>query len=158
MAELTGNPGGRRCHPSWKLGLQAGAAAALPGLKCALTNFSYSSFGKEPWTVCSLGFVRSAIPISISSFRFGCAARRVYPAAYLVCGIGKRLYFESALERISSCARAILALWCNWLTRRPLKAKSPGSSPGNATKPHPIRFNGATEVAEYASFTGFRRP
>ncbi len=28
----------------------------------------------------------------------------------------------------------ILALWCNWLTRRPLKAKSPGSSPGNATK------------------------
>ena len=27
-----------------------------------------------------------------------------------------------------------MALWCNWLTRRPLKAKSPGSSPGNATK------------------------
>src|SRR5882757_7597590 len=27
-----------------------------------------------------------------------------------------------------------LALWCNWLTRRPLKAESPGSSPGNATK------------------------
>ena len=26
-----------------------------------------------------------------------------------------------------------VALWCNWLTRRPLKAKSPGSSPGNAT-------------------------
>jgi hypothetical protein len=26
-----------------------------------------------------------------------------------------------------------LALWCNWLTRRPLKAESPGSSPGNAT-------------------------
>ncbi len=27
-----------------------------------------------------------------------------------------------------------MALWCNWLTRRPLKAESPGSSPGNATK------------------------
>ena len=26
-----------------------------------------------------------------------------------------------------------MALWCNWLTRRPLKAESPGSSPGNAT-------------------------
>jgi hypothetical protein len=30
--------------------------------------------------------------------------------------------------------KILLALWCNWLTRRPLKAKSPGSSPGNATK------------------------
>ena len=28
-----------------------------------------------------------------------------------------------------------VALWCNWLTRRPLKAKSSGSSPDNATKP-----------------------
>ncbi len=27
-----------------------------------------------------------------------------------------------------------MALWCNWLTRRPLKAKSSGSSPDNATK------------------------
>ena len=43
------------------------------------------------------------------------------------------LYFISALERISSCGYAVLALWCNWLTRRPLKAKSPGSSPGGAT-------------------------
>src|ERR1035441_1491621 len=31
-------------------------------------------------------------------------------------------------------AAATMALWCNWLTRRPLKAESPGSSPGNATK------------------------
>src|ERR1019366_6438358 len=29
---------------------------------------------------------------------------------------------------------ATMPLWCNWLTRRPLKAESPGSSPGNATK------------------------
>jgi hypothetical protein len=111
----------------------AGAAAALPGLKCDLTNVSYSSFGKEPWTICSLDFVRSAILFSFSSFRLGYALRK-YIAAWLVCGMGKRLYFESAPERTSSCARAVLALWCNWLTRRPLKAKSPGSSPGNATK------------------------
>ncbi len=44
------------------------------------------------------------------------------------------LYFIDALERQASCVYAVLALWCNWLTRRPLKAKSPGSSPGNATK------------------------
>jgi hypothetical protein len=27
-----------------------------------------------------------------------------------------------------------LAPWCNWLTRGPFKAESPGSSPGGATK------------------------
>jgi hypothetical protein len=27
-----------------------------------------------------------------------------------------------------------VAIWCNWLTRRPLKAKSSGSSPDIATK------------------------
>ncbi len=31
-------------------------------------------------------------------------------------------------------AAADVALWCNWLTRRPLKAKSSGSSPDSATK------------------------
>jgi hypothetical protein len=38
---------------------------------------------------------------------------------------------------VSCCgvSKASMALWCNWLTRRPLKAESPGSSPGNATKP-----------------------
>ena len=30
--------------------------------------------------------------------------------------------------------RIDVALWCNWLTRRPLKAKSSGSSPDIATK------------------------
>ncbi len=39
---------------------------------------------------------------------------------------------EPALEKTSSW-RTTMALWCNWLTRRPLKAESPGSSPGNAT-------------------------
>jgi hypothetical protein len=39
-----------------------------------------------------------------------------------------------ALEKTTSCG-CDLALWCNWLTRRPLKAESPGSSPGNATNP-----------------------
>jgi hypothetical protein len=28
----------------------------------------------------------------------------------------------------------VLAPWCNWLTRGPFKAESPGSSPGGATK------------------------
>ena len=40
---------------------------------------------------------------------------------------------KTGLERVSSLPAVILALWCNWLTRRPLKAESPGSSPGNAT-------------------------
>ncbi len=34
-----------------------------------------------------------------------------------------------------------MALWCNWLTRRPLKAESPGSSPGNATNLRIVWFS-----------------
>jgi hypothetical protein len=30
----------------------------------------------------------------------------------------------------------LLAPWCNWLTRRPLKAESSGSIPDGATRPH----------------------
>ena len=57
----------------------------------------------------------------------------------------------------SSCgyavlAFAVLALWCNWLTRRPLKAKSPGSSPGNATKIVINDLPGRFEVAFWCLF------
>jgi hypothetical protein len=45
------------------------------------------------------------------------------------------LYFES---RNGFLIRSV-ALWCNWLTRRPLKAKSSGSSPDNATKINNLR-------------------
>ena len=44
-----------------------------------------------------------------------------------------------------------MALWCNWLTRRPLKAKSPGSSPGNATKTL-LYINNLTRSARSFSF------
>jgi hypothetical protein len=47
-----------------------------------------------------------------------------------------------------------VALWCNWLTRRPLKAKSPGSSPGNATKKL-NKINSLKENAESSSFALF---
>ncbi len=39
------------------------------------------------------------------------------------------LYLRSRSGSPDPC----MALWCNWLTRRPLKAKSSGSSPDNAT-------------------------
>src|ERR1035437_3553402 len=47
-----------------------------------------------------------------------------------------------------------MALWCNWLTRRPLKAKSPGSSPGNATKyllynQSVIRYTGESAISAF---------
>ena len=47
-----------------------------------------------------------------------------------------------------------VALWCNWLTRRPLKAKSPGSSPGNATKIY-NKIDGLKAKAEGRSFAVF---
>ncbi len=47
-----------------------------------------------------------------------------------------------------------MALWCNWLTRRPLKAKSPGSSPGNATK-NPNKINSLKRNKGCRSFAFF---
>jgi hypothetical protein len=47
-----------------------------------------------------------------------------------------------------------MALWCNWLTRRPLKAKSPGSSPGNATK-NPNKINSLEGKTKSRSFDRF---
>ncbi len=56
-------------------------------------------------------------------------------AARFTCmGVEKKLYFKEWPGDNFLLAVNDLALWCNWLTRRPLKAKSPGSSPGNATK------------------------
>jgi hypothetical protein len=50
--------------------------------------------------------------------------------------------------------RPFMALWCNWLTRRPLKAKSPGSSPGNATK-NLNKINSLKANSESRSFAFF---
>ena len=52
-----------------------------------------------------------------------------------MAGFGSLCYTKrvAVVEALAFC-RNVVALWCNWLTRRPLKAKSPGSSPGNATK------------------------
>ncbi len=54
------------------------------------------------------------------------------------------------MVEISVSRRFYMALWCNWLTRRPLKAKSPGSSPGNATKINDLRITAEAEKSERA--------
>ncbi len=54
--------------------------------------------------------------------------------ARLVCDLGLIPVCDPGLRQYARvCEQPDVALWCNWLTRRPLKAKSPGSSPGNAT-------------------------
>lgn len=40
------------------------------------------------------------------------------------------------------------APWCNWLTRGPFKAESPGSSPGGATKIKDLRENCLLELSD----------
>jgi hypothetical protein len=64
----------------------------------------------------------------------------VSAAAIRLCGRFAALSYKRLLAILHRCAGenillriCDLALWCNWLTRRPLKAESPGSSPGNAT-------------------------
>jgi hypothetical protein len=44
-------------------------------------------------------------------------------------------FSSGRIERVGSAyAGLLLAPWCNWLTRRPLKAESSGSIPDGATK------------------------
>jgi hypothetical protein len=43
----------------------------------------------------------------------------------------------------------VVAPWCNWLTRGPFKAESPGSSPGGATK--------KIQVTELSNFEMFKK-
>jgi hypothetical protein len=45
-----------------------------------------------------------------------------------------------------------LAPWCNWLTRGPFKAESPGSSPGGATK-----INNLQQGREADDYKGLKR-
>jgi hypothetical protein len=56
----------------------------------------------------------------------------------LGCGSGNaiNLLLCRLMKRIAEWSEVVVCLapWCNWLTRGPFKAESPGSSPGGATK------------------------
>jgi hypothetical protein len=64
----------------------------------------------------------------------------------LGCGSGNaiNLLLCRLMKRIAEWSEVVVCLapWCNWLTRGPFKAESPGSSPGGATKL--IRTHGAS--------------
>jgi hypothetical protein len=50
----------------------------------------------------------------------------------------------------------VLAPWCNWLTRGPFKAESPGSSPGGATKT--FQFSDVTPILGRGGAAHSRKP
>ena len=49
------------------------------------------------------------------------------------CGFASKPFLAILTKSQPTVPVGYVAIWCNWLTRRPLKAKSSGSSPDIAT-------------------------
>ena len=97
-------------------------------------------------------------PDMVDRFAVPSGPVRKGPAAQ--CRVGPSIAMSTGIMRLTcytqqvaaGCSARVVAIWCNWLTRRPLKAKSSGSSPDIATKPSPHnRFDHSVFSQRYVS-------